>query len=65
MNYSLLFSAMALMLVFEGIVPFLSPKLWQKLVEKFSLKDERSIRLAGLASMLIGMFILAVVHHIE
>ncbi len=47
-----------LMLVLEGIIPFLYPQRWRNLVQQLALVDNRSLRFMGLASMLIGTSIL-------
>ena len=50
--------AVGLMLVFEGIMPFLSPRRWRNMAQVLSTVDERSMRLIGLFSMLIGLGLL-------
>jgi uncharacterized protein YjeT (DUF2065 family) len=54
-----LFAGFALMLVIEGILPFLAPKLWRETFRSpIELKDGQ-IRFAGLASMTAGLAMLA------
>lgn len=53
-----LFIAFGLMLILEGIMPFLYPRRWQRMVETLSRMDPSSMRLAGLASMIIGLIII-------
>jgi uncharacterized protein len=55
-------SAFALVLVFEGILPFLCPDCWQNLMRKLIQTDMRSIRVIGLVSMLAGVFLLYAIH---
>jgi uncharacterized protein YjeT (DUF2065 family) len=43
-----------LLLVLEGIIPFLSPAKWRNMVEVLAQVDDRTMRLVGFASMLIG-----------
>lgn len=50
----LLAKAFCLMLVIEGVMPFLAPARWRKMVEKLSEVDDRTMRMMGLASMLLG-----------
>ena len=50
--------AVGLMLVFEGIMPFLSPRRWRNMAQVLATVDERSTRLIGLFSMLIGLGLL-------
>lgn len=56
------FSAFALMLVFEGIMPFLSPERWRDYLSRILAFDDKIIRYIGLGSMLIGVAILYIVH---
>ncbi len=50
--------AFSLMLILEGIIPFLYPRKWRNLVSRLSEIDNRQLRIAGLASMLLGLLIL-------
>ncbi len=50
----LLLGAFALMLVFEGLLPFLNPRLWRQVFERALQMSDGQIRFVGLASMLIG-----------
>jgi len=50
-----LFLALCLMLVIEGILPFVYPARWRKLVEQLSEIDDAAIRIIGLVSMLAGV----------
>lgn len=46
--------AVCLVLVIEGIVPFLYPGRWRSLVVRLAVVSDRELRIMGLASMLIG-----------
>jgi uncharacterized protein YjeT (DUF2065 family) len=59
----LLFGAMALMLVFEGLMPFVSPARWRAVVERISRLSDGQIRFVGLSSMLVGLLLLLVFWH--
>jgi len=50
--------AVALLLVIEGILPFLSPKTMRGVLLKMLEMDDKSLRISGLASMLIGVILL-------
>ncbi|MGI9273594.1 MAG: DUF2065 domain-containing protein [Endozoicomonas sp.] len=50
--------AFSLMLVLEGIVPFLYPQRWRRLVSRLSEIDDRQLRMAGLGSMILGVLLL-------
>jgi uncharacterized protein YjeT (DUF2065 family) len=56
----LLLGALALMLVFEGLLPFFSPRAWRSVFERATRMSDGQIRFLGLVSMLIGMALLAV-----
>ena len=53
--------AVSLMLVLEGILPFLYPQRWRNLVAKLSDIDDRQLRVAGFISMLVGVILLTFV----
>lgn len=57
-TWEYLLSAFALMLVFEGILPFLSPRNLRRYMMQVIELDDRTLRIAGLASMLIGLGLL-------
>jgi len=50
--------AMALMLVFEGFPPFLSPTAWRQVFERALKLSDGQIRFIGLTSMLAGLLML-------
>lgn len=50
-----LWAAMALLLVFEGILPFLAPGRWKEAVQALAQLDDRQLRLIGLGSMVAGL----------
>jgi uncharacterized protein YjeT (DUF2065 family) len=54
-----LLGAAALMLVLEGLLPFLSPGLWRSVFERATRLSDGQIRFAGLTSMVIGLLMLA------
>ncbi len=51
----LLLSALALMLVLEGLLPFLSPGAWRQMFERATQMTDGQIRFVGLSSIVIGM----------
>jgi len=53
-------SACALMLVAEGLLPFLSPSSWRRIFEKATQMSDGQIRFLGLTSMLAGIVMLCV-----
>lgn len=46
--------ALSLVLVAEGVLPFLSPQAWRKMAYNVAQLDDRSMRLMGFISMLVG-----------
>jgi uncharacterized protein YjeT (DUF2065 family) len=55
----LLWGALALMLIFEGLLPFLSPTAWRQVFERATRMSDGQIRFVGLSSMVIGVLLLA------
>ena len=55
-------SALALMLVFEGLLPFLSPTMWRQVFEKATRMGDGQIRFLGLSCMLVGLLLLFIWH---
>jgi hypothetical protein len=56
----LLLGALALMLVFEGLLPFLSPGSWRAMFERATRLSDGQIRFVGLSSMVAGLVLLAI-----
>jgi uncharacterized protein YjeT (DUF2065 family) len=54
--------ALCLVLVIEGIVPFLYPKRWRETVVMLSETDDKTMRIAGLISMLLGTGLLYLIN---
>ena len=50
--------ALALMLVLEGLLPFLAPGVWRETFRRLVALSDGQIRFIGLTSMLIGLFLL-------
>lgn len=51
----------AIVMVFEGILPFLAPQQWKRMLFLILTVDDKKLRRVALASMLIGVFLLYVV----
>jgi len=54
--------ALSLVLVIEGIIPFLYPGRWKEMVAVLAQFDDRSMRIIGLVSMLTGTGLLYLVN---
>ena len=53
--------AFALMLVLEGLLPFLLPGFWRETFRKLTEIGDNQIRFIGLTSMLAGLLLLYLV----
>jgi uncharacterized protein len=53
-----LIGAFALMLIFEGLLPFLSPQRWRAVFKKAQELNDGQLRFLGLTSMVIGVGLL-------
>ena len=56
--WNILLAALALMLVVEGLLPFLSPKSWRSVFERATRMTDGQIRFLGLTSMIAGLAML-------
>ena len=54
--------ALALVMVLEGIVPFLSPRTMRRMLLTAAEMDDRSLRIGGLIAMVLGVLTLYVVN---
>jgi uncharacterized protein len=50
--------ALALMLILEGVLPFLAPNLWRDTFRRITQLSDGQIRFVGLSSMLVGLLLL-------
>ena len=57
-----LLAALALMLVIEGILPFLNPGAMRKVMRNMSEMNNSSLRISGLVSMALGVAMLYIVN---
>lgn len=53
-----LLTGIALVMVIEGIMPFLAPRGWRQTMLQASQLADRTLRIIGLASMLLGVLLL-------
>lgn len=54
---SLLIGA-SLLMIFEGVLPFLNPSLWRQLMYKAINSSDTNLRILGFFSMLLGLCLL-------
>jgi uncharacterized protein YjeT (DUF2065 family) len=50
--------ALALMLILEGVLPFLAPNLWRDTFRRITQMSDGQIRFVGLSSMIVGLLLL-------
>jgi len=55
-------TAFSLVLVIEGILPFLSPNRWRSLAAVLADVENRTLRTLGFVSMMAGLALLYTVH---
>ncbi|MBK7768104.1 MAG: DUF2065 domain-containing protein [Sulfuritalea sp.] len=60
--FNILLLAFALMLVIEGLLPFLAPRVWREAFRRVTELSDGQIRFIGLSSMLVGVVLLTVFH---
>jgi len=58
---SSLLAAFGLVLVLEGILPFLAPRLWREAFRKVLELNDGQLRFMGLLSMLAGIVVVLIV----
>ena len=56
--WSLLLIAVGLMLVMEGVLPFVSPERWRSIFERAAKLSDGQLRFLGLTSLVVGCGIL-------
>lgn len=54
-------AALAVALVLEGLLPFISPPMWRKVFMSAAQMRDEHIRIFGLAAMLVGLAVLLMV----
>ncbi len=53
-----LLTALALMLIIEGLLPFLVPGFWRDAFRRLTEMSDGQVRFVGLSSMLAGLLLL-------
>lgn len=56
-------TAFALLLVLEGLGPFLSPSGWRRIVEMLSRLTDAELRVIGLGVTITGVILLSAIRH--
>ncbi len=55
-------TAIALVLIIEGIMPFISPHHCRKMMVAMTRCSDRALRIMGLIAMLVGVVLMYLVH---
>jgi uncharacterized protein len=58
MSDEVLWAAVALVLVVEGLMPAINPGGWRRMFERMLQLDDQQVRLTGLVSMVLGLILL-------
>ncbi len=56
-----LFTAVGLVFILEGLLPFLVPRIWRRTMQQMMMQTDQTLRIFGLISMLIGLSIVYLV----
>jgi uncharacterized protein YjeT (DUF2065 family) len=62
LSFDTLLLAIALVLVLEGLMPFISPVRWRQVFEQVLRMSDGQIRFLGLASILCGVILILLTH---
>ena len=60
---NILLTAFALMLIVEGVLPFLLPGIWRETFRRLTELSDGQIRFIGLTSMVAGLLLLYIARH--
>ena len=61
MNWADLWAALALVLILEGLLPFISPRGYRNMVQQMATMPEKMLRNVGLGLVLVGVVFLILV----
>jgi uncharacterized protein YjeT (DUF2065 family) len=61
MNWDDFLAAMALVLIFEGLIPFFSPQGYKNMVQQMATMPTQALRNVGLVLMVLGVILLYLV----
>ena len=61
MNWADLWAALALVLILEGLIPFVSPGGYRNMVQQMAAMPEKTLRSVGLVLIVFGLVMLLLV----
>jgi uncharacterized protein YjeT (DUF2065 family) len=53
--------AFALMLVIEGLMPFIAPRVWRETFRRVTELADGQVRFLGLSSIVVGLIVMVIV----
>ncbi|MEW6692163.1 MAG: DUF2065 domain-containing protein [Halothiobacillaceae bacterium] len=56
-----LWAALALVLVLEGLLPLISPRIYRQSVEQLAALPDRTLRLVAMGIIMLGLVLLGIV----
>jgi hypothetical protein len=56
--FEALLTALGLMLVLEGLLPLLAPRIWRETFQRIMQLADGQLRFMGLASLLVGLLLI-------
>lgn len=56
-----LWAALALVLVLEGLLPLMSPRIYRQSVEQLAALPDRTLRLVAMGIIMVGLVLLGIV----
>lgn len=62
MEWGLLLKVLAMVLIIEGIMPFVTPIRWKKYLQRMIEANTRQVRIMGFVLLIVGSVLLFVVH---
>jgi len=64
MEWDLLLKVLAMVLIIEGIMPFVTPIRWKKYLQRMIEANNRQVRIMGFVLLIVGSVLLFVVHDV-
>ena len=63
MPWTEILTALALVLIIEGMVPFIGPGRYRQMVAELARLRDNQLRMVGLVVMIVGLLLLFLVRH--
>jgi hypothetical protein len=55
---NLFLTGVGLVCIFEGILPFVAPRFWRRMMQNMIMQGDKALHIFGFVSMIIGLIIL-------